>query len=251
MDDFVPLPAAVEEIAARRGVTPTAARKALIATFITRRAVAICDAYWRTATVGGRALKGPAPEESAVPADFWHLDHANLRPSDGAQFVPSGYLGKWGATATFQAEMCLSAEYAADRYPEFPELRHLGGRPVEFQTCAMDVRICPADIDALIERGKTPRQFDAMLKEARRKISIAQGNVSKSDSERLLARLCCNFLTLSHQWELASNPDKVLELVRSTCSRVSEDAAVSDRMMLRIANLIADEAQGLARRRSL
>jgi hypothetical protein len=250
MNDFVPLPAAVEEIAARSAVTPTAARKALIATFITRRAVAICDAYWRTATVGGRALQGPAPDESAVPADFWHLDHANLSRDDG-WLVPSGYLGKWNDTANFQSEICLSAEWAADRYPEFPDLRHLGGRPVEFQTCAMDVRICSADIDALVERGKTPRQFEALLKEARRKASIAQGNLSKSDSERLWARLCCNFLTLSQQWEIASNPDKILERVRSTCSRVSEDEQVSDRMMRRIADLIADEAQRLARRRSL
>lgn len=250
MNDFVPLTAAVEEIAARSVVTPTAARKALIATFVTRRAVAICDAYWRTATVGGRALRGPAPDESAVPADFWHLDHAQLLRDD-TLFVPSGYVGEWSKTANFHSAICLSAEYAADLYPEFPELRYLGGRAVEFQTCARDVRICPADIDALIERGRTPRHFDALLKEARRKTSIKQGNLSKSDAERMIARLCCHFLTLSQQWELASNPDKILELVRSTAATAGAKAAVSDRMMRRIAVLIADESQRLARRRSL
>lgn len=248
MDDFMPLPAAVEEIATRSVVTPTDARKALIATFMTGQAVAICDAYWRTATVGGRALHGPAPYESAVPADFWHLDHAKLPPPDDAQFVPSGYVGKWSGTATFQAEICLSAEFAANRFPEFPELRQLGGRPVEFQTCAMDVRICPADIDALIARGKGRGKFGALIKKVGRRPSIAQGNVSKSDAERLWARLCCNFLTLSQQSELAFHPDRILEAVRSTASSVSMNEAVSDRLMRRIADLIADEAMRLAGR---
>jgi hypothetical protein len=44
MDDFVPLPAAVEEIAARGYVTSNVAREALIATFMDEQATAICDA---------------------------------------------------------------------------------------------------------------------------------------------------------------------------------------------------------------
>lgn len=248
MNDFLPLPAALEEIAARSAVTKDHARLALIATFMTARATAICDAYWRTAIVGGQGLHGPAPDENAVPADFWHLDHAQLLPGNARGLVPSGHSGQWDGTARFGSDICLSAEVAALRFPEFAGLRQFGGQPVNIQTCAVDVRICVADIDALIERGKGRGRFDAIIRKAKRKPSIVQGNLSKSDAERLWARLCCNFLTLSQKRELASNPDKILEAVRSTAAHVGENEAVSDRMMRRIATMIADEAQRLAER---
>lgn len=248
MIDFVPLPAAVEEIATRGNVTSNVAREAIIATFMDAQATAICDAYWRTATVGGQPLQGPAPDENAVPADFWHLSHARHAPEDG-WLVPSGYSGVWSETASFRSEICLSAEWAAVRYPEFPDLRRFGSQPVDIQTCAMDVRICRADIEALIQRGKGQRRFEAIIKRAQRKPSIAQGNLSKSDSERLWARLCCNFLMIAQLEDLASNPDKILEVVRATAHNVSYDGLVSDRMMRRIAALIAEEAQMLAEKR--
>ncbi len=247
--DFVPLPAAVKEIAARSAVTQDHAREALIATFATARATAICEAYWRTATVNGQALHGPAPHDNAVPADFWHLDHSKVTPDNGRGLVPSGYAGQWSDTARFWSEICLSAEVAADRFPEFPALRKFGGEPVDIQTCAVDVRVCSADIDALIERGKGRGKFAAVIKKAERRPSIAQGNLSKSDAERLWARLCCNFLTIAHLEELATDPDKVLAAVRSTADVVSYNGAVSDRMMRRIANMISEEAQALAKRR--
>lgn len=247
--DFVPLPAAVEEIAARSAVTKDHARGGLVATLATARATAICDAYWRTATINGQALSGPAPDENAVPADFWHLDHARVPRENARGLVPSGNSGRWSETASFFSEVCLSAEVAAVRFPEFPHLRPFGGQPVNIQTCAMDVRICAADIDALIERGKGRGKFNAVIRKAERRPSIVQGNLDKSDAERLWARLCCNFLTLSQQCELASNPDKILEAVRSTAAHVGENEAVSDRMMRRIAIMIADEAQRLAERR--
>lgn len=247
--DFVPLPAAVEEIAARSAVTKDHARAALIATFATARATAICDAYWRTATIDGQALHGPAPHDNAVPADFWHLDHSKVPPDNARGLVPSGYACQWSDTARFWSEICLSAEVAADRFPEFPALRKFGGEPVGIQTCAVDVSVCLADIDALIERGKGRGKFEAVIRKAERKPSIVQGNLSKSDAERLWARLCCNFLTLSQQSELASNPDKILEAVRSTAAHVSEGEAVSDRMMRRIADMISEESQALAKRR--
>jgi hypothetical protein len=246
--EFLPLPAAVKEIAARSVVTEAVARGVLIATFMTGQATAVCDAYWRRAIVGGRALPSPAPDEDGVPADFWHLNHANVPPVD-ADYVTSGYSGQWSATANFTNEFCLSSEWASLRFPEFTELRQYGSQPVDIQFCAMDVRICPADLEAIIERGKRQRQFDALIKKANRKPSITHGNLSKSDSERLWARLCCNFLFLSHQHQLATNPDKVLDLVRSTVSNVSEESAVSDRMMRRIADLIAEEALRIAGRR--
>lgn len=245
--DAMPLRAAVEQIHSRSHVTREVARRALIATFMEGEATAICDAYWRNAVVDGRPLPAPAPEENAVPADFWHLNHAELAP-DESGYVTSGYSGRWGEIADFRTEICLSGNWASIRFPEFEELRVLGGQPVNIENCAMDVRIFPVDLDALIERGKKRGKFEALLKRAARKPAIVQGNLSKSDAERLWARLCCNFLTLSQQSELASNPDKILEAVRSTAAHVGENEAVSDRMMRRIADMIAEEAQRLAER---
>lgn len=243
----MPLRAAVEQIHARNAVTRDVARRALIATFMEGEATAICDAYWRNAIVEGRPLPAPAPEDNAVPADFWHLNHAELSP-DEPGFVTSGYSGRWGEIADFRTEICLSSNWASIRFPEFEDLRALGGQPVDIEICAMDVRIFPVDLDALIERGKKRGKFEALLKRAGRKPAIVRGNVSKSDSERLLARLCCNFLIVAQQHQPASNPEKVLEMVRSTAANAGQDAAVSDRMMRRIANMIADEAQRLAER---
>jgi hypothetical protein len=241
--DFVPLVQAVAEIASRKGVTEAAARRVLVATFMDGGATPICDAFWRRAFVRGEVIEGPAPDENAVPADFWHLNHAEMIPRANG-LIPSGRWGWWERSANFHIEECFTGFAAASRYPDLEGLGRYGSEPVTVQMSAMDVRICQADVDAIILRGG----FSALLKRVERRPSITTGNVTKSDAERLWAKVCCNFLWVGGASEIAHNPDKLLKAVRSTSETVSEDQAVSDKVMRRMAELIAEEAAKLAYR---
>lgn len=241
--DFVPLVQAVAEIASRKGVTEAAARRVLVATFMDGGATPICDAFWRRALVRGEVIEGPAPDENAVPADFWHLNHADMIPR-AKGLIPSGRWGWWDASADFHIEECFTGFAAASRYPDIEGLRRYGSEPVTVQMSAMDVRICQADVDAIIRRGG----FSALLKRVERRPAITTGNLTKSDAERLWAKVCCNFLWVGGASQIAQHPDKLLKAVRSTSETVSEDQAVSDKVMRRMAELIAEEAAKLAYR---
>lgn len=112
--DFVPLAQAVAEIASRKRVTEAAARKVLVATFTDGCAAPICDAFWRRAFVRGEVIEGPAPDENAVPADFWHLNHADVVPRANG-LMPSGRWGGWDKSAEFHIEQCFTGFAAASR----------------------------------------------------------------------------------------------------------------------------------------
>lgn len=250
-DDYgrIGMAEAVNMLVASKGSTVKGVRKAIIAALIEEKLVACCDSYWIDSIpqLSGeeRCRRDLAPWDSAVPADFWALDHAHhyeWNPNGGE--VPTGSWGCWHGhgKSLFSTEKVLSGATASFRYEDFAELAYMGSKPVTLTWSAIGVSLHRLDIERLGESGS----INALIRRAERRPSIRWGNVKKSDSMRVIARCCAQFLTIADQMELAANPARLLQSFQGTVSSVSEEAAVSDKVMRGFANLVAEEANKLA-----
>lgn len=222
------------------------ARRAIVAKLLLEEAASVCDAYWR-ASIPPVTLRCKEPDTQApwgcgVPADFWRMSHAEHFPLDpGGGKTPSGPWAVWfGESTNFHTEIDLTGYTAATRYPEFIDLAKYGSTPIRLIWSACDVQLHLMDLNRLIEGGAQP--FSSLFRRAERRESARWGNLSKSDSIRLLARVVAQFLTLEDQHLIATNPPELINRLRTIAETASEEASLDDHMLQKLAEMIAEEA---------
>ncbi|HVR91461.1 MAG TPA: hypothetical protein VHG29_10260 [Novosphingobium sp.] len=244
---------AARKLATKAGISGKLARRVIVSQLMDEQLVASCDAYYRDSIPAISALSrqrfGHAAGEGLVPLDFWSMKHAShFEWNPGGGSYPSGSWGCWGDEhhSRFTTEIILTGSTAALRFADFGELAEQGSGPVTLVWSALGVTLAGIDVQRLIDE----RGFNNIIEKNSRRPHIQWGNLSKSDSLRLVARLCVVFLTVAEQEDLVANPDKILRALRLMSTSVSDEASLTDKMLAQVVALITEEAGSLSFARS-
>lgn len=186
-------------------------------------------------------------ENQAIPMGFWGEVHCE-RFEESMKYYPYGSLRPSGPYADWENSNFVTSftQFASVLALRFPNLNCAseGTNPITFTATAIDCTISVMDLELLI--GRNP---NAIIDRARRKPALHMGNVTKSDRERLLARICAIFLTMADKADIARNPDKLLKTIERTTlwdeASANPDIRVDEAFYRNFANMLAEEAERL------
>ncbi len=246
MSDRLSMAEATGMLVATGKLTERSARQVLIAALIDEQLVAVCDAYWRDSVpaVSGflRSKNGHVQDEARVPSDFWRMEHAHhFDWSPTTSEIPTGSWGSW-LSSRFTTEIEVTGYAAASRYIDFRELEQYGSSPVSLYWTAVAVAVHKLDVQSIIDR----RRFGSLIKKAERKIAARWGNMTKSDSLRIIARYCATLMSLEEKEQCERDPRNLLKALERVAEDASEEVAVSDKVLRNFAIMVSKEASRLA-----
>ena len=224
-------------VKSRKVTSLAVARKALIAALMEDKLVACCEAFWRYSIPRITRREDHVPWDSGVPADFWRLDHA-----DDSSIEP-GYTfsGPWASwsKSNFHLEIDLTGSTAALRYHDFEDLSVYGSKPVQIYFNAMDVSLNRFDVDRLCRRS--PGNLGRLIRKASERPSIRLGNVTSSDRDDIIARLCACMICDADDNAEGMTQDKILKMLLAIAPSVSAELHVSDRSFRQFAAKVEEQ----------
>ena len=146
--------------------------------------------------------------DTGVPAWFWnelhHEHHAN-----GSGYVPTGPYGDW-TTSNFELSVSQYAVILAQTFPNFSDIGYLGSQSIYYQANALGCKVFRLDVERLATRSA-----NGVIERARRKPFWTTGNLTASNKEKLLARICALFLHTGDQAEIASSPEMMKQALQN------------------------------------